>query len=190
MTAKEFTQTVTAAPYLEAGSGMHKFMHRAAEEARRITAEINGAFHTNDELAELFSRLIGKPVASGFCLFPPFYTDFGKNITLGANVFINSCCCFQDHGGISIGDGTMIGHQAVLATLNHDLLPEKRVNMTALPITIGKNVWIGARVVILPGVRIGDNAVIAAGAVVSKDVPANAVCAGVPAKILKYVDAQ
>lgn len=162
-------------------------MHAAADEARRITAEINGAYHAMDELRALFFALIGKPTDQTFGLFPPFYTDSGKNITVGKNVFINSGCCFQDQGGITIGDGSLIGHQVVLATLNHDLTPEKRANMIAKPIVIGRNVWIGAHTTILSGVTIGDNAVIAAGAVVTKDVPDNAVAAGVPAKIVKTI---
>ena len=118
---------------------------------------------------------------------PPFYTDCGKNITVGKNVFINSGCCFQDQGGITIGDGALIGHQVVLATLNHDLNPERRKSMKAAPIVIGKNVWIGAHATVLAGVCIGDNAVIAAGAVVTKDVPPLTVVAGIPAKTVKYV---
>ena len=122
-------------------------------------------------------------------MFPPFYTDFGKNIHVGKNVFINSCCQFQDQGGIFIGDGALIGHSVVLATLNHGLAPEDRQNLYHAPIRIGKGVWIGAHATILAGVTIGDDAVIAAGAVVNKDVPAGAVVGGVPAKVIKYIDA-
>lgn len=118
----------------------------------------------------------------GFSLFPPFYTDCGRNITVGRRVFINAGCCFQDQGGISVGDETLIGHQVVLATLNHDLDPARRANMTALPIVIGKKVWIGAHATILPGVTIGDRAVVAAGAAVTKNVPTDGIVAGVPAK--------
>lgn len=102
-------------------------------------------------------------------------------------MFINSGCCFQDQGGITIGDGALIGHQVVLATLNHDLNPERQKSMKAAPIVIGKNVWIGAHATVLAGVSIGDNAVIAAGAVVTKDVPPMTVVAGIPAKTVKSV---
>ena len=122
-----------------------------------------------------------------FGLFPPFYTDCGKNITVGKNVFINSGCKFQDQGGITIGDGTLIGHNVVLATLNHGIAPEERHDLFPAPIHIGKNVWIGANAVVLPGVAIGDHAVIAAGAVVTKDVPANAVVGGIPAKVIRLI---
>lgn len=121
-------------------------------------------------------------------MFPPFYTDCGKNITVGKDVFINSCCCFQDQGGIEIGDGVFIGQQVVIATLNHDFAPDKRGNMIPKRVKIGNRVWIGAHATICPGVTVGDNAVIGAGAVVTHDVPENAVVAGVPAKIIKRIE--
>lgn len=111
-----------------------------------------------------------------------------KNITVGKNVFINSGCRFQDQGGITIGDGVLIGHNVVLATLNHDVDPSKRSNMYPAPITIGCNVWIGANATVVPGVTIGDGAIIAAGAVVTKDVPANVIVGGVPAKTIKKIE--
>lgn len=103
-------------------------------------------------------------------------------------MFINSGCCFQDHAGIEIGDGTLIGHQVVIATLNHAQDPLSRADMFPKPVKIGKNVWIGAHATILPGVTIGDNAIIAAGAVVTKDVEKNAVAGGVPAKKIKDIE--
>ena len=121
-------------------------------------------------------------------MFPPFYTDFGRNITIGKDVFINSGCHFQDQGGIEIGDDVLIGQQVVIATLNHDFNPEERGNMSPSPVKIGNKVWIGAHATILPGVTIGDGAVVAAGAVVTKSVPAFSVVAGVPAKIIKSIE--
>ena len=162
-------------------------MHLVSQEAMKITAELNNAYHTLEEIQSLMSRLIGKPLDESFGMFPPFYTDCGKNITIGKNVFINSGCRFQDQGGISIGDDTLIGHNAVFATLNHGLKPDKRQDLYPAPIHIGKNVWIGANVTVLPGVTIGDNAVIAAGAVVTKDVPENTIAGGVPAKEIKKI---
>jgi acetyltransferase-like isoleucine patch superfamily enzyme len=167
---------------------MYGVMIGYTREAMRITAELNNSYHEPDEIRAIMSELIGKSVDESFSLFPPFYTDFGKNIMIGKNVFINSGCRFQDQAGITIGDGTLIGHNAVLATLNHGLMPNDRSTLYPAPIVIGKNVWIGASVTITPGVTIGDNAVIAAGAVVTKDVPENAVAGGVPAKIIKYID--
>ena len=162
-------------------------MRYYSRQAQKITMEINTKYHEPEELAELFSDLTGKPVGDNFGLFPPFYTDFGKNITIGNQVFINSDCKFQDQGGITIDDGALIGHGVVLATLNHDMDPEKRQQLHPAPIHIGKRVWIGANATIMVGVTIGDNSVVAAGAVVTKDVPENVVVGGVPARIIKEI---
>ncbi len=159
-----------------------------SREAQKITMEINYKYHEPDELAELFSELIGKPVGEGFGLFPPFYTDFGKNITIGKNVFINAGCKFQDQGGIFIDDGALIGHGVVLATLDHDFDPAKRHQLHPAPIHIGKKVWIGANAVITRGVTIGDNSVVAAGAVVNKDVAPDTIVGGVPARVIRKLE--
>ena len=164
--------------------GLMRFYSR---EAQKITMKINMAYHEPEELAELFSELIGKPVPEGFGLFPPFYTDFGKNITVGRNVFINAGCKFQDQGGITIGDGALIGHNVVIATLDHDFAPEKRQQLHPAPVHIGKGVWIGAGAIITKGVTIGDDAVIAAGAVVTKDVAPGMIAAGVPAREIRHI---
>ena len=187
MELQAFLEHLNSGKPVEGGGEAHLCMHSVSQEALRITARINGSYHEPEQLRALFSELTGRPVDESFALFPPFYTDCGKNITVGKNVFINSGCCFQDQGGITIGDGALIGHQVVLATLNHDLNPERRKSMKAAPIVIGKNVWIGAHATVLAGVSIGDNAVIAAGAVVTKDVPPMTVVAGIPAKTVKSV---
>ena len=164
-------------------------MRKYIQENRRLLFEINNVWHEDEnEIAELFRKVTAKPVGEGFRLETPFYTDFGKNITVGDNVFINAGCKFQDQGGIYIGDQTFIGHNVVLATLDHDIDPEKRYMLHPAPIHIGRRVWIGANVVVTKGVTIGDNSVIAAGAVVTKDVPANVVAGGVPAKILRKIE--
>ena len=170
------------------GSELHSFMHRLAEEAMQITAELNSGYHEAAKIRRLFSKLIGKPVPDTFSMFPPFYSECGKNIFIGENIFINCCCHFQDQGGIYIGDGTLIGSYVVMATINHGQKPLQRSDNFPVPIHIGKNVWIGSHATIFPGVTIGDNAIVAAGAVVSKDVPENAVIGGVPAKMIKYIE--
>ena len=184
--------TFTEYPYVKTGRALntaeiHRFMNDMSNEARRITFELNNAYHTPEEVRNLLSRLFGKTVDESFRVFPPFYTDFGKNITVGKNVFINACCHFQDHGGVSLGDGCQIGHNAVFATLNHGLAPEDRQTTYPAPITLGKNVWVGSNSTILQGVTIGDNAVVAAGAVVTKDVPENTIVGGVPARIIRKI---
>lgn len=166
---------------------IYEFMNQASDEARRITFELNGAYHSMPEVRDLFARLFGKPVDPSFRVFPPFYTDFGKNITVGKNVFINACCHFQDQGGITLGDNCLVGHNVVFATLNHGFAPEERQSMLPAPIVVGRNVWIGSNSTILQGVTIGDNSIIAAGSVVTKDVPANAIVAGVPARFIRSI---
>lgn len=166
---------------------IHRFMDEMSNEARRITFKLNASFHAPDEVRALLSELFGKPVPPSLRVFPPFYTDFGKNIEIGNDVFINACCHFQDHGGITLGDGCQIGHNVVFATLNHGLAPEDRHTTYPAPIILGRNVWVGSNSTILQGVTIGDNAVVAAGAVVTKDVPADAIVGGVPAKVIKYI---
>ena len=156
-------------------------------EAQKITCELNYKFHDFDERRELFSNLIGQELDDEFRVFTPFFTDFGKNIHLGENVFINAGCKFQDQGGIYIGDNALIGHNVVMATLNHEENPESRANLIAAPIKIGNKVWIGSNATILPGVTIGDGAIIAAGAVVTKDVEEESIVAGVPAKFIRNV---
>lgn len=173
---------------LHSGTEAFSFMSAICRDAMRITARMNASYHSPEEIIALMSELTGKAVDASFRMFPPFYCDFGKNIILGKNVFINACCCFQDQGGITIGDGAYIGHRVVFATLNHGLLPEDRDTNYPAPIRLGKNVWIGSGATVLQGVTIGDNAVVAAGAVVTKDVVPNAAVGGVPAKFIKSVE--
>ncbi len=182
-----FLEHLSSGKPVQGGSEAHLFMHGVSQEALKITAEINGSYHTPEELRALFSKLIGQPVDDTFGLFPPFYTDCGKNIHLGKHVFINMGCKFQDQGGIFIGDGALIGHNVVLATLNHAMSPKDRATMVPASIHIGRNVWIGANATVLPGVTIGDGAIVAAGAVVTKDVPENTIVGGVPARIIQQL---
>lgn len=187
MDLNEFLEHLNSGEKVQGGSEVHQFMHGVSQEALRITAEINTGYHTPEELRALFSQLIGQPVDESFGMFPPFYTDCGKNIHIGKNVFLNMGCKFQDQGGIFIGDGALIGHNVVLATLNHAQSPSDRASMIPAPIHIGKNVWIGANATVLPGVTIGDGAIVAAGAVVAKDVPENTIVGGVPARIIRTI---
>ena len=185
MDLSEYLEILNSGRHIDAGSPVHMYMHIAAQNALKLTAELNSGYHTPEEIRALFSLITGKKVDPSFSMFPPFYTDCGKNITVGKDVFINMGCKFQDQGGITIGDGSLIGHNVVLATLNHDLDPSTRKSMTPAPIRIGKNVWIGSNSTVLPGVTIGDGAVIAAGAVVTGDVPERTLAGGVPARIIR-----
>ena len=158
-----------------------------AQEALKITMELNTKYNPPEKVRELFSKLTASKIDESCFIIPPFHTEFGKNTKIGKNVFINSCCRFQDNGGIEIGDKTMIGPNVTIVTVNHEINPETRINAIPKPVKIGKNVWIGADCTILPGVIIGENSIIGAGSVVTKDVPANIVVAGNPAKLIKKI---
>lgn len=166
---------------------IHRWMHLWAQQALRLTAQLNGAYHTPEEICRLMSQITGKPVDESFRLFPPFYTDCGKNITFGKNVFVNSGCHFQDQGGVTIEDDCLIGAQVEFATINHGQDPAHRGDNHFAPIHLKQGVWVGSHATILPGVTIGKYAIVAAGAVVTKDLPDYAVAAGVPAKVVKFV---
>jgi acetyltransferase-like isoleucine patch superfamily enzyme len=127
-------------------------------------------------------------VDPSFWLLPPFYTDFGKNIRVGRNVFINHACEFMDRGGITIGDDVLIGPKVNLVTINHPLDPATRRSTYCAPIHIKKGAWLGASVSVMPGVTIGENAVVAANAVVTSDVPDGAVAGGIPARVIRRID--
>ena len=187
MTVQEFRRAMAGTKYIPAGSELHLAFHAFSQEALKITAKLNGQYHTPDEIRQIMAELTESEIDESFGMFPPFYTDCGKNIKLGKRVFINAGCQFQDQGGIEIGDDVLIGPQTIIATLNHDPNPEKRGGMIPKPVRICDKVWLGARVTICPGVTIGEGAIVGAGAVVTKDVPPRTVVAGVPARILHNV---
>jgi acetyltransferase-like isoleucine patch superfamily enzyme len=185
MELQDFLDHVNRGAPIEGGSEQHTFMHGAAQEALRTVAELNTGYRTPEEVRTLMTRLTGKTVDESVAVFPPFYSEFGKNLTLGKDVFINIGCRFQDTGGITIGDGTLIGHGSNLTTLDHAIDPDRRADMIPAPVVIGRKVWLGAGVTVVPGVTIGDGAIVGAGSVVTRDVPADTIVAGVPAKPIR-----
>lgn len=188
MHLSEFLDRVGRGETFDAGSPAHALMHETAQEALRITADLNTGYRTPEEVRSLLSRLTGAPVEESVTVFPPFYCEFGKNLRFGRGVFVNTGCSFQDTGGITIGDGSLIGHGSIITTLNHGVEPARRGDMIPGPVVIGRDVWLGARVTIVPGVTIGDGAIVGAGAVVTKDVPARAIVGGVPAKLIRMIE--
>lgn len=187
MDLQDLLDALNAGETITGGSPLHEVMHRVSQDALRVTAELNGGYQEPERVRALLAELTGSPIADTVAVFPPLYSDFGKNIRLGERVFINSGCRFQDQGGVTIGDDCLIGHNTVFASLNHDLDPARRADMIPAPIVVGRNVWIGSNSTILSGVTIGENAVVAAASVVTKDVPANSVVAGSPARAVRTI---
>ena len=141
-----------------------------------------------EEIRAILSKILGQSIDPSTTVLEPFSTNFGKHTTIGKNVFINHGCSFLDLGGITIEDDVLIGPQVKLVTENHPVDPRNRKSLDLKSIHIGKNVWLGAGAIILPGVMVGENSIVAAGAVVTKDVPANTIVGGVPAKFIKKID--
>jgi len=159
------------------------------KRATAITARMNRlTFNDADEVRALFSELIGKKVDDGFLLIPPFYTTGGDEIRVGRNVFVNQNCTFYDLGGLDIGDDVLIGPNVSLITAGHPVEPSQRRAVTiGKPIVIKRNVWIAAGATIIGGVTVGENSVVAAGSVVTKDVPPNTLVGGNPARVIRSI---
>lgn len=164
-------------------------MLASVKRAMAITANLNRlTFNDADEIRALFSDLIGKKVDDSFLLIPPFYTTGGVDIRVGRNVFVNQNCTFYDLGGLDIADDVMIGPNVSIITSGHPVEPfQRRTLVVAKPIVIERNVWIGAGATIIGGVTVGESSVVAAGSVVTKDVPANTLVGGNPARVIRLI---
>lgn len=159
------------------------------KRAMEITAALNRlTYNDADEVRALFSDLIGKKVDDSFFLIPPFYTTGGIDISVGRNVFVNQNCTFYDLGGLDIADDVMIGPNVSIITSGHPIEPsQRRASVIAKPIVIERNVWIAAGAIIIGGVTVGENSVVAAGSVVTKDVPPNTLVGGNPALVIRSI---
>jgi acetyltransferase-like isoleucine patch superfamily enzyme len=157
--------------------------------ATRLSSQISDyCMDETESIRTAFEELIGKPVGDRFTLIPPFYSDYGLNITVGEAVFIGYECMFTGHGAIDIADEVMIANKVNLVTAGHPVEPAKRrAFITMEPITVETNVWIGTAATVLPGVTIGADSVVAAGAVVTHDVPPATLVAGVPAAVVRHL---
>src|ERR1700733_9484650 len=164
-------------------------MLASVKRAMAITATLNRlTFNDANEVRALFSELIGKQVDDSFPLIPPFYTTGGPDLRPGRNVFVNQNCTFYDLGGLDIADDVLIGPNVSLITSGHPLEPSRRRAFTvAKPIVIERNVWIAAGATIIGGVTVGENSVVAAGAVVTKSVPRNSLVGGSPARVIRSI---
>lgn len=162
----------------------------AIRRAMRLTAKLNKlSFDDVEKVREIFGELTGQKVDDTFTLIPPFFSSYGLDLRVGQQVFINQCCTIYDLSGVDIGDGVMIAPNVNIITTGHPLQPsERRACIEAKPIVIEKNVWIATAATIIGGVTIGENSVVAAGAVVTRDVPRNSLVGGVPAKVIRSLE--
>lgn len=154
------------------------------------TLKLSAALNVSTDITQIRDRLseiIGRQIDRSTIIFVPFYTNFGQHIQIGKNVFVNHACSFLDMGGITIEDNVQIGPRVNLITENHPIDPSTRKDLDLKSILIKRNAWIGAGATILPGVTVGENAIVAAGTMVNRDVPDNAIVGGIPAKIIRAI---
>ena len=190
MDVNEFRQRIARGEQMTATNDLGAFMHERAVEVRRACRIINAQPLDDDTLRERIGALLGEPIDPTTTILSPVVFDAGLNVRFGARVFVNADCKFQDQGGIWIGDGALIGHNCVFATLDHDEDPARRSTLHARPIVLEEDVWIGSNATILGGVRIGAGAIVAAGAVVTRDVAPMTIVGGVPARFIRGVRAE
>jgi len=164
----------------------HQTILKACFATKKLLIQMNNCSDPA-EIRSLFSQITGQEIDASFNIFTPFYTNYGKHIKIGKNVFINFDCVFLDLGGITIEDNVMLAPKVSLLTEGHPLAPQHRGGLITKGIHIKQNVWIGAGATVLQGVTIGENSIVAAGSLVNKDVPANTIVGGTPAKIIKEI---
>ena len=177
------------AKFIPRGTPESAAMVASVKRAMAITPMLNRlGFDDAEEIRAVFSDLIGHKVDDSFSLIPPFYTTGGENIRVGANVFINQNCTMYDLGGIDIADDVMIGPNVSIITSGHPLEPsQRRAGVIAKPVVIERGAWIAAGVTIIGGVTVGENSVVAAGSVVTRDVPPNTLVGGNPATVIRSI---
>ncbi len=176
---------------IHGGTPESRDLYGRIQRAIGLTERLNRIpFEERDAIHQAWSELTGTAVDATFALIPPVYSEHGLSIRVGRNVFINQGCTLNDIGGIEIGDDVMIGPRVSLITSGHPVDPnQRRKQIVAAPIVIQRNVWLGAGAMVLQGVTIGEDSVVAAGAVVTRDVPPRTLVAGVPARVLRSIDA-
>lgn len=173
--------------YIPADSDIFLEIHRIVDENEPKITELGGAYRTPAQIIAIMREITQSAIDDSLRIKLPFYSDFGRHIRIGKNVFINSGVMMTDLGGITIEDNVLIAPRVNILTVNHPENPDERRGLILSPVLIRKNAWIGAGATILPGVTVGENAIVAAGAVVSKDVPPNTMVGGVPAKVIKTI---
>ena len=174
--------------YIPVRSDIFNEIQQIVADNAPLVAKLSGEYRTPEQIRTTLAQMTQSVVDDSVTVNLPFYSDFGRHITLGKNVFINTGAMFTDFGGITIDDNVLIAPRVNIITVNHPLNPDQRQGLLLSPVHIKKNVWIGAGATILAGVTIGENAVVGAGSLVTKDVPDNAVVVGSPAKVVKMID--
>ncbi|MBM7690182.1 acetyltransferase [Enterococcus ureilyticus] len=187
MSALELQQKIIGKEILK-DSPLFKEIHLVKQDNERLIMLLNAKYYSNEEVLQYLGRITGQTIDSSVKISQPFYTDFGKHITFGKDIFINQNVTFVDLGGITIEDQVLIGPGSRLITVNHLISPEKRRGIKVEAICIKKNAWLGANVTVLPGITIGENSIVAADSTVTKDVPDNVVVVGSPAKIVRKIE--
>ncbi len=184
---KDIFQRLRSGDSIPAGDPQAYKMREAAYATMSLLVRMNNSSDP-EEIRDLLSRITGIEIDETVAVFTPLYINYGKHTRIGKNVFINFGCTFLDLGGITIEDNVMLAPKVSLLSEGHPVSPSDRHSLIVGHIHIKKNAWIGANATILPGVTIGENAIVAAGAVVSKDVPDNTIAGGIPAKIIKNIE--
>jgi acetyltransferase-like isoleucine patch superfamily enzyme len=183
--SKDIFERMKAGEPIRLDDPQYSKVQEVVSQTINLVTELNATSKDVDQVRKRLSEVIGTEIDESTIVFAPFYTNFGRFIKIGKNVFVNHACTFLDMGGITLEDDVLIGPKVNLITENHPMEPENRKALISRPIVVKRNAWIGAAATILPGVTIGENAVVAAGAVVTRDVSPNTIVAGVPAKIVK-----
>ena len=162
-------------------------LYADVQRTMRLAAEMNTGYHTEAEVRDYMRQITGSEIDETLRIFTPFHINYGKKTTFGRDCFVNFGCTFLALGGITIEDDVFIGPHCVLATEYHPENPETRHSLLTKPIVVKRNAWLGANVTVLAGVTIGENAIVAAGSVVTKDVPDNMIVAGSPARVIREI---
>lgn len=184
---KELLEKLQTSEFISHEAPIFKEIHEIVENTLKLTSELNTGYKTPQEIRNILSQITGSELDSSVQVLTPFNTDFGANIKVGKGIFINKSCMFVDLGGIELEDNVLIGPDSKILSVNHPLDPKNRRGVILKSVKIKRNAWLGAGVTVCPGVTIGENSVIGAGSVVTKDVPDNTVYAGVPARFIKNI---
>lgn len=163
-------------------------LKEAINECVALADELNSGHKTNVEVHEIMDRILGSPLPESTTIMPPFYIDYGRPVTIGEDCFFQQCITVYGRGGITIGNGVLIGAKASLVTIGHDINPERRHCTYCRPIVIEDKVWIGASATILPGVKLGYGCIVGANSVVTRDVEPMTIVAGSPARVIKKIE--